>query len=67
METKVTYLNVSRLARRAGTHRPAVHRLLAQGLLIPDAYGEFGGGRQPLFLPIRVDEVLRGILPAKRL
>ena len=32
-----------------------------------EVIGEFGGGRQPLFLPIRVDEVLRGILPAKRL
>jgi hypothetical protein len=60
-----TLCSMGGLARRAGVHRAVVVRLVAQAILVPDWFLEFGEQRQPLFLPERDRDVFRHVQPAK--
>lgn len=61
---QITYTTGFGLARTAGVTRPVIMRLLASGAIAPDAYLEYNGQRQPLFIPTRAVEILR--LQARR-
>ena len=61
-----TFMTQTRVATSAGCHRSVVARLTAAGVLSADAFLDLGGKQMPLFLPARVADVLRGVLPSKR-
>ncbi len=61
MDDAPAFFTTTKLARLANLHRTVVTRIVAQGLMKPDAFCD----GQPVFSGLKIIEVLRAARPLK--